>query len=447
MTCTRWTDRDILRLSVPAIVSNVTVPLLGLCDTAITGHLGSEVYLAAISVGAMMLNIVFWLFGFLRMGTSGMTATAYGAGDSRETSRLFVRSLSLGFGIGLALLALSPLLFKGLELAVGADPEVSGLVQRYFTICMFEAPALLGTMAVTGWFVGMQSTVWPMVTSISVNVINICVSYVLVFPMGMGFEGTAWGTLTANWAGLAIAVGCALWWRRGRKLWQNPVKAWRGGGAGRFFKVNSNLFVRSFCVTAVTLGVTAAGGRLGTHTLAVNAVMMQFFTLFSYFMDGFAFSAEALAGRWYGARDGGMLRVYVRRLLQWSVGIAVLFAAAYLLGSGPLTRLLTDDSGVRAGVASMRPWLVALPLVSVWAFIYDGFYIGITNTGKMLLATVCATIMFYVLAFIKRGPDGFEPGVASNNALWLAFLTYLLVRGVLLAAMWPRAVRGGLSPS
>ncbi len=433
-----------MRLSVPAIVSNITVPLLGLCDTAISGHLGSDLYLAAIAVGSVMLNVVFWLFGFLRMGTTGLTATAFGAGDDSGVRKVFTRAMLLAGGAGVALILARELVMYALMKLIGAEPDVAGYVGRYFMIRIWGSPALLGVLAVSGWFVGMQSTAYPMVIAISVNIVNIAASFALVFWFGLGFEGVAWGTLVSNWVGLAIAMGCALRFSKGKRLWCGVREAVSGGGMGRFFSVNSNLFFRSACIICVTLGVTAAGARLGAATLAINVVVMQFFQFFSFFMDGFAFSGEALVGRWWGAGDSVMVGKYVRALLWWTVGVALLFTVCYGLGSDGITSLLTDSESVRQGVKGMRVWIWSLPVVSAWAFIYDGFYVGVTDTRKMMMSTIVATIVFYIVAFVKLAEGRVVIEVDSNAAVWTAFLSYLFIRGAFLAIAWhivPRHVK------
>ena len=437
-------NKEILRLSVPAIVSNITVPLLGLCDTAISGHLGSDLYLAAIAVGSVMLNVVFWLFGFLRMGTTGLTATAFGAGDDSGVRKVFTRAMLLAGGAGVALILARELVMYALMKLIGAEPDVAGYVGRYFMIRIWGSPALLGVLAVSGWFVGMQSTAYPMVIAISVNIVNIAASFALVFWFGLGFEGVAWGTLVSNWVGLAIAMGCALRFSKGKRLWCGVREAVSGGGMGRFFSVNSNLFFRSACIICVTLGVTAAGARLGAATLAINVVVMQFFQFFSFFMDGFAFSGEALVGRWWGAGDSVMVGKYVRALLWWTVGVALLFTVCYGLGSDGITSLLTDSESVRQGVKGMRAWIWSLPVVSAWAFIYDGFYVGVTDTRKMMMSTIVATIVFYIVAFVKLAEGRVVIEVDSNAAVWTAFLSYLFIRGSFLAIAWhivPRHVK------
>lgn len=438
-------NREILRLSIPAIVSNITVPLLGLCDTGISGHLGSEKYLAAIAVGSMMINVVVWLFGFLRMGTTGITANAFGQGNDFEIRRSRSASLLLANLLGLLLFAFRGPIVRFLLVIVSPESEVATLAGEYFKICVSAAPALLATMAISGWFVGMQSTAWPMVIAISVNIINMIVSFSLVFVFDMGFYGVAWGTFTANWTGVLLALFAVWRSRKGKRLFTDGSSLLHRDVIKRFFTVNSNLFLRSACVISVSLGVTASGARMGSMTLAINAVMMQFFTLFSFFMDGFAFSAEALTGRWLGASDPVMLRRSVRSLLVWAAGVAILFTLVYVSGYTLLSTLLTDDEAVIRGVVSMRVWLWLIPIVSVWAFIYDGFYVGITDTGRMLLATFLATAAFFIGAFVIPELSERQTMPESNGILWSAFLAYLLIRGVVLAIMWPGRLHRSLA--
>ncbi|MDE6793764.1 MAG: MATE family efflux transporter [Muribaculaceae bacterium] len=429
-------NREILRLSVPAIVSNITVPLLGLCDTAISGHLGSEVYLAAIGVGSMMLNVIVGLLVFLRMGTTGLTATAFGAGNDDMVSKVFTRAFLLGIGLGVVLVVLRVPIMDLMLAIISPDEEVRRYAESYFTVRVWGMPAMFAVMSVSGWFVGMQSTVAPMAVAIIMNVLNIALSYALVFHTEVGFSGVAWGTAVSNWVGLVVALVWAMRFRKGKRLFGNLRYVLKGGGMGKFFSVNSNLFLRSACIMCVSMGVTSAGARMGALTLAVNVVMMQFFTFFSYFMDGFAFSGEALTGRWYGAGDKDMLRKSVRALLRWTLGVALLFTFLYTVGEGPVTSLLTDNEGVREGVYAMRLWLLLLPIVSAWAFIYDGFFVGVTDTNKMMIATLVASIVFFIVAFLRLEGGRVVMAVLGNNALWGAFLSYLFLRGGILAVIW-----------
>lgn len=432
-------NKDILRLSIPAILSNITVPLLGLCDIAISGHLGSELFLAAIAVGTVMLNTVFWMFGFLRGGTTGLTAVALGGNDEDEVAKVLFRASFIALAGGILLFAFQSPLFSLLKFISAPGEEIENLVESYFRIRIWGSPALLGTMVISGWFVGMQSTLYPMIIAIAMNIINIAVSFILVYPCDWGFAGVAYGTLISNWAGLVIGILCIILFRKGKPL-RLHIRSLFKGGLWKYFAVNGNLFIRSFFIICVTLGVTAAGARLGSLTLAINAVGMQFFQFFSFFMDGFAFSGEALIGLRLGEKNMGMLHKSVKRLLGWTTVTAVIFTLTYLFGTDPITSLLTDSEEVRTGVGSILLFIVLIPFTSCWAFIFDGFYIGITDTGRMMISTFIGALIFFLLAFVSYGKTGISAGVSENPMIWAGFLGYLLARGIYLGVSWKSAV-------
>lgn len=433
-------NRTIIRLTFPSILTNITVPVLGLCDTGIAGHLGDGRYIGAISIGAMMLNVLFWLCGFLRMGTTGLTAQAYGAGDDDGMRCVFTRSFFLAVVIGALIFICCIPLCHLLLLIIGAENSVRQLASTYFFICIFGTPAQLATMSISGWFLGMQNTVRPMIVAISTNIINIALSFLAVFYFDLGFAGVAYGTLTANWCGLILALLLAKQFVSGSRLWAPFSDIFKGGTLRRFFSVNSDLFFRSACVMGVSLTVTALGARLGWLTLGTNAVMMQFFILFSYFMDGFAFTGEALTGKYLGSGNDVMLRRSVKYLILWSIGMAVTFLAIYTVGWRALVNLLTDVEAVRQNVEIYHYWLILIPPVTVSAFIFDGFFIGLTATRRMLFVTMSAASVFFLIAFVH--PDSLpHVSLPTNDTLWLAFLCYLFLRGVLLAVQMPSLLR------
>lgn len=421
-------NREILRLSIPAIVSNITVPLLGLSDTAIAGHLDADFFIGAIAVGSMMFNATFWLFGFLRMGTTGLTALAFGKNDQREIRAVFSRAVVLGAAIGLALLALAMPLREMLMAAISPDESVRQLASDYYSVCILAAPALLATTAIQGWLFGMQTTLYPMIIAVSVNVINIAASFSFVFLSDLGFIGVAYGTLLANWCGLFIALIMARRKASGG-LWCGWKEVFAKGSLKRFFTVNTDIFFRSACIMGVSLATTAIGARLGELTLATNAVMMQFFHFFSFFMDGFAFTAEALTGRFAGSLDLNLLRRSRNALLSWSAGMAAAFFLIYCFFYSPIVNLITDSPTVSENITEYHIWLTLIPPLTVAAFIYDGFFIGLTATRRMLGATLAAAIVFFSVCFIHS--DGIH--LPDNDRLWAAFLAYLPTRGMLLA--------------
>lgn len=425
-------SRAILRLAMPAIVSNISIPLLGLSDTAISGHLQSTVYLAAIAVGSMMFNLVFWLFACLRMSTTGLTAQALGAGDSVATRLVLAQSLTLAGTIGFLILLCRRPLATLLGFIISAEPDVAIAASDYFLTTALCAPAVLMQMVVAGWFIGMQNTFYPMLLAIFTNALNIALSLTLALGAGMGFHGVAIGTLAANWSGLCLAVALALRFG-GREVFSGFRSGQLMQRPGRFFRVNTDLFLRSACIMAVSLSTTAFGARLGALTLAVNAVLMQFFHFFSYFSDGFAFAAEAITGRLAGAgRRNDLLRA-IRNLLMWGAGMALIFTAVYAIAPEPIAGLITDRPDVTEEVMRMRIWVIVIPGLTIAAFIFDGIYIGLTATRLMLMAAAGSAALFFGVACIPYG----QP--ADNNILWTAFMTYLTARGAILGILCKRA--------
>jgi MATE family multidrug resistance protein len=420
-------DKNILQLAVPSIVSNITVPLLGLVDLTIVGHLGAEQYIAAIAVGTMAFNVMYWLFGFLRMGTSGMTAQALGRGDGNLVRLLRRRSLVVGVGIALVLLLFQWPLRWLIVMLIHPSAQVVPLVNTYFYIVIWGAPAMLGLYSLNGWFIGMQNTRIPMLVAIVQNLVNIIVSLALVFGLGLRIEGVAIGTLVAQWSGFALA----LWLRRSIVVppaisAEKPAVTWSA-----FFTVNRDIFLRTVCLVAVNLFFTSAGARQGDMVLAVNTLLMTFFTLFSYVMDGFAFAGEALSGKAWGAGDRVTLRATVRRLLLWGVIMVLLFTLVYLLGGTRFLELLTDDRRVIAAATPYFFWACLIPVAGMAAFVYDGIFIGLTATRGMLLSSVAATALFFLVFLGGSRLFTAHATFPPNHFLWLAFILYLAMRGLM----------------
>ena len=428
-------NKEILRLALPSIVSNITVPLLGLVDLMVVGHIGNEAYISAIAVGTMIFNVMYWLLGFLRMGTSGMTSQAFGRADMAECIGILVRSLTIGLAFGLSFI----LAQRGLEwglLRLMNTPEASwDYVATYFRIVIWGAPAMLGLYGLTGWFIGMQDTRTPMVVAILQNIVNILTSLSLVFALGWGITGVATGTLLAQWIGFLVALLSA--WKRvskfnkarkgtslGQSTWANFTHILSVKGAWiDFFLVNKDIFLRTLCLIAVNFYFTSAGGKQGTMLLAVNTLLMTLFTIFSYVMDGFAYAGEALSGKYYGAGDKQGLRITIRRLFAFGGLMTLMFTGLYVIGGTGFLHLLTDDAAVVEAARPYLPWACFIPIVGVTAFILDGVFIGLTDTKGMLFSTVIAMLSFFAVYFGFRGN-------LANEALWFAFLTFLLMRGL-----------------
>ncbi len=418
------THRTILRLAIPSIIANITAPLMAMVDTAIVGHIGSAIYIAAIAVGGSLFNLLYWGFAFLRMGTSGMTAQAYGAGDARERRVILQRSLFVAVGIGVVMIMLQRPLIHLIMRFMEVEGETAMLVETYCGICIYGAPAMLSTYAISGWFIGSQDTRRPMWISIAVNVVNIVVSLVLVYLFDMSLKGVATGTLVAQWAG--VILGVMFLWRDGVKILGEEIRSVLDlKEMKRFFSVNTDIFLRTMCLIAVTLWFTRAGSLQGDVMLSVNAILMQFFIVFSYFIDGFAYAGEALAGRFTGARDEGNLRKSIGMLFRWGWGIAAVFTAAYFFFGDIFLSCLSDNEAVRAASEPYIVWIALVPFAGVSAFIWDGIYIGMTRTRAMLLSMCLAMVVFFVVYFVLFP-------IYGNGALWFAFIIYLCVRGIVL---------------
>ncbi|MGM9712604.1 MAG: MATE family efflux transporter [Prevotella sp.] len=417
--------KDILRIALPSIVSNITVPLLGLIDVGITGHLGKTAYLGAIAVGGMLFNVLYWMFAFLRMGTSGMTAQAYGRDDEGDIRNIFARSLSIALFLSLAIIMASPAIRDAALAIISPEPEVASLAKVYFNICIFGAPASLCLFAVTGWLIGMQNSRIPMVVAIAQNVINILLSLYFVYVCGMKVDGIALGTVSAQWAGLIIAMSLTYRTFRTRLVGINMRTAFRRDDIVRFFNINRDIFFRTLCLIAIHFFFISAGARFGTIELAVNTLLMQLFTLYSYFMDGFAYAGEALAGKAYGRDDITEYRLTRRNLFVWGLSMAVVFTVLYAVLGGEFISLLSDDTAVISCTRSYQHWTVLIPLCSMAAFIWDGIYIGTTRTRSMLLSTFGGLLIFFLLYLLLSS-------TLKNDGLWIAFNAYLLMRGVIL---------------
>ena len=430
-------DRDILRIALPSIVSNITVPLLGLMDVAITGHLGAASYIGAIAIGSMVFNVMYWLFGFLRMGSSGLTSQALGRRDMQGVVSLLVRAEVIAMVIALAFLLFAWPLRMLADLIMSPSAEVRPLFHTYFNICIWGAPASLGLYSLSGWFIGMQNSRSPMVVAIFQNVVNMVMSLFLVVVCGMKVEGVALGTLIAQWSGFLLAMGlCWKYYGKTIKRYRlTPDLSQREEGRENlsvFFRVNRDIFLRTLCLASVMLFFTSAGSRSGDVILAVNTLLMQFYLLFSYVMDGFAFAGEALSGKRKGAGNYVALHATVRRLFRWGAVLTVAFTVVYVLCGQLFVSLLTDDGQVRAASADYLPWAVAVPAFGVMAFLWDGVFIGMTLTRGMLVSSFVATLLFFAL-YVLLFP------VLGNHGLWIAFMVYLLMRGVI-QTFWFRYV-------
>jgi MATE family multidrug resistance protein len=418
-------DHKIWGIAWPAILSNISIPLLGLVDAAILGHLGSNHYLGAVAIGSALLSFLYWGFSFLRMGTTGLVARAMGAGEPERALLVLAQSAVLALGLAALVIAVHPLwLGAGLNL-MAPRPELQGLASSYAGIRIFSAPAVLLTYAVVGWFIGRQNTRWPMLIVIATNAANIALDVLLVLGLGLNSDGAAIATVMAEYLGCGLAL-LAVWRTIPKRPGSEFYTRLRDMAAYRqLLRSNRHLFLRTVSLLFSLAFFTAMGDKLGSETLAANALMMHLLMLAAYGMDGFAFAAEGLTGTRLGARDLAGFFSAVRRCSLWCALAAGLMSAAFWLAAPLLPDLLTDLDGVQQQMSQHYTWLVILPLVAAPSYLLDGVFIGSAETRYMM-----TTMLFSVLAVYL--PVWFFTQAWGNHGLWLAFTLFNAARGLTL---------------
>lgn len=421
--------KRLLSLAGPNIISNITIPLVGMADLAIVGLLGSDMLLGGIAIGTAMFNLLYWNFGFLRMGTSGLAAQAYGARDFGEASRVLIRAAFVAIVISLILLALQLPLEWGTLWFMEGSVEVESAAAEYFRIRIWAAPATLSLYSLKGWFIGMQNSKTPMWVAIIINVVNVIMSYLCAITWGGGIAGVAVGTVIAQWSGVVVAV--YLLYRYYGRFFSPSVlgrdivsKVLDGVKLRRFFVLNRDIFIRTLCLVAVFTYFTKASSAAGDVTLAANTLLLQLFTLFSYFMDGFAYAGEALAGRYYGAGNRALLRVAVRAIFRVGAVVAICFGVLYLFAGEYILMIFTDSPTILNEASNYIVWAAVVPVVGFAAFLWDGVLVGMTLSRILRDAMLISTVVFFVTYYVLVSSLG-------NSALWVAFLVYLFLRGVI----------------
>lgn len=429
-------DRNILRLAIPNIVSNITVPLLGMVDMAVVGHLDTGDYIGAIAVSTTIFNFIYWNFSFLRMGTSGFTAQAFGAQDKQEQANSLLRSSVIALLSGLLIILLQNLILRLGFFFFDAGEAVKLHAVEYFRIYIYAAPAILIMYTFNGWFIGMQDAKTPMFIAIGINVINIGLCLFFVYILDMKIEGVALASLCAQYFGLLAALVIWLYKYKDVKKYikfseLKDIPAFR-----IFFKVNSDILIRTMALVAVTTFFVSVSTREGDDILAVNALLMQLFILFSYFMDGFAYSAEALTGRYIGSDRRDKLKVLVRNLFKWGAIIVIVFTLIYAFLFNLILTILTDKQNIISLAHDFHFWVLLIPVCSFSAFLWDGIFVGATASKQMRNSMLIAVTIYFILYFITS-----FSGFFSNNILWFMFIIYLSIRGLAQCFMAPAILK------
>jgi MATE family multidrug resistance protein len=427
-------NRRILRLAIPNIVSNISVPLLGSVDTALVGHLEAAYYIGAIAVGGMIFNVIYWGFGFLRMGTTGLTAQAYGREDISDEVLTLSRALLVALSGGLLLVVLQVPIAKLAFWLVDGTLEVERYARSYFFIRIWAAPATLSVYVFQGWFLGMQNARYPMYLVVLINVANIIFNVVFIKVFGMKSDGVALGTVVAAYLGLGFALLLFLAAYRDRLSALQTKLILQMAALRRFFAVNRDIMIRTLLLVFSYSFFTAKGAELGEQIVAVNAILMQFWMIMAYAVDGFAFAAESLVGRYVGARDSDNLRRAVRFSFYWGFGFGLAFSLVYLLFNQSMLALFTDKPELLNLAEAFYLWIVIAPLVNTLCFIWDGVYIGATATKPMVVSMLLSTGIGFL------GVYYLTIDLLGNHALWLAMTLFMLLRGLTLSFFAPRSV-------
>lgn len=427
-------NRKILNLAIPNIISNLSVPLLGAVDTALVGHLEEAYYLGAIAVGSMIFNFVFWGFGFLRMGTTGITAQAFGEKNRTDSVMTLARALTVAGVFSLLILLLQVWIADLSFWLIDASPEVERYTRIYFFIRIYTAPATLALYAINGWFLGMQNARYPMIVTIFLNSLNIGLDIFFVYGMDMTVDGVAWGTLIARYAGFALAVTLLIFkYREWLKDYVHNVLM-EIEALKKFFSVNRDIFIRTLCLIFTFSFFTAKSAEFGNVILAANSILLQLWMIVSYGIDGFAFAAESLIGRYTGSEQQKRINLTVKYCFFWGTGIGVLASAVYAALDVQILRIFTDQQDVIDTAMIFFLWTVAGPTVSSFSYIWDGIFIGATATGPMRNSMIIATLVVFLPAYVI--------GVhyLGNHAIWLAMILFMLARGATLTFYAPKYI-------
>lgn len=427
-------NKSILKLAIPNIISNITVPLLGLVDMILMGHLNSTAYIGAIALGGTIFSVLYSFFSFLRAGTTGFTAQSYGNNDKTETIYSLYRSISIGIPIIVLILSLQTPIAKLSKILLNGSDDVISLALTYFYIRIWGAPANILLYCLNGWFVGMQNTKTPMTIAILINVTNIILSYIFVFILEQNIKGVAIGTVLAQYCGLIVALILLIKNYKSYFVKINTKILFNIEKIKRFFKVNTDLMIRSILLILSIAFFTNQSAKLGNNTLAINMIILQSFYIFSYFTDGFAYAGEALVGKYVGSNDKENLKKVIRYLLLWGFSISIPFTILYGLFPDDFVKIISKNTDILNEVRPYFVYMIIMPLITFTAFIWDGIYIGATASKAIRNTMIISSIFIYIPSWYILTPK------LGNHGLWIAFLCFMISRGITMTILYKKNI-------
>ena len=424
------THKRILGVAIPIVLANVTIPILGAVDTAVVGQMGLAAPIGAVGIGAIIISAIYWLFGFLRMGTTGLTAQAIGSNDQSETSALLVRGVIIGLVAGLILILIQIPLFSGALGLAPASAEVEFLAQEYLKIRVYSAPAAIAIFGITGWLIAKERTRAVLALLLLVNTVNITLDFVFVLKLGWGVEGVAFATLIAEWFGLLFGLWLA---REGFKngYWRNWIQIFDRARLIKMAKVNSDILIRSVLLEIAFVSFLFLGSSFDDATLAANQVLIQFLNITAYAMDGFAFAAEAIVGKALGSRNRLLFRKSAIMTSQWGFGLVIVMAVIFAVFGSNIIDVMTTAENVREVSREYLPWMVLAPLVGAASWMLDGIFIGATRTAdmrNMMFISFCVYLLTLAILLPRY----------ENHGLWASLIIFSIARGVTLGYKYPK---------
>lgn len=427
-------NKSILKLAIPNIISNITIPLLGLVDMILMGHLGSATYIGAIALGGTIFSVLYSFFSFLRAGTTGFTAQSYGNNNNVEIIYSLYRSICIGIPIIILILSLQTPIAKISEMLLDGSDEVKSLALTYFYVRIWAAPANILLYCLNGWFVGMQNTKIPMFVAILINVMNIIFSFILVMIFDQNVKGVAWGTVIAQYCGLTLAILLLFRNYKSYFLKIDIKNLFDLGKIKRFFKVNTDFMIRSFLLIISIAFFTNQSAKLGNNILAINMILLQSFYIFSYFTDGFAYAGEALVGKFIGSDDKENLKKVIHHLLLWGLCISIPFSILYAIFPNTFVKIISDNAEILTEIQPYYIYMAIIPLITFAAFIWDGIYIGATASKAIRNTMIISTIFVFIPSWYILMPK------FGNHGLWIAFLCFMIARGLAMTLMYKKNI-------